>query len=69
MIKVTQVADDGTETASIEVDDFTIEVLYAGLAEMLKGATRTPAGTMPTSCELPREARRRRERILTRIHT
>ncbi len=41
MIKVTQVADDGTETASIEVDDFTIEVLYAGLAEMLKGATHT----------------------------
>ena len=35
MIKVTQVSDDGTETASIEVDDFTIEVLYAGLAEML----------------------------------
>jgi hypothetical protein len=69
MIKVTQVADDGTETASIEMDDFTIEVLYAGLAEMLKDATRTPAETIPTSCELPREARRRRERILTRIHT
>ena len=38
MIKVTQVADDGTETASIEVDDFTIEVVYAGLAEMLREA-------------------------------
>jgi hypothetical protein len=69
MIKVTQVAEDGTETVSIEVDDFTIETIYAGLAEMLRKAAQAPAETMPASCELPREARRRRERILTRIHT
>jgi hypothetical protein len=69
MIKVTQVAEDGTETASIEVDDFTIEVLYAGLAERLKEATHRAAETSSAGCELPREARRRRERILTRIHT
>ena len=35
MVKVIHLADDGTETASIEVDDFTIEVIYSGLAEML----------------------------------
>ena len=52
MIKVTQVADDGTETASIEVDDFTIEVLYAGLAEMLREAAETP-GSMTTTAVRP----------------
>jgi len=69
MIKVTHVADDGTETASIEVDDFTIEVLYAGLADMLHEAAKTPGGVTPSACDLPREARQRRQRILTRIHT
>jgi hypothetical protein len=69
MIKVTQVSDDGTETASIEVDDFTIEVLYAGLAEMLREAAETPGAVTPAPCGLPREARQRRQRILTRIHT
>jgi uncharacterized membrane protein len=69
MIKLTQVAEDGTETASIEVDEFTIETIYAGLAEMLRQAAQAPAETMPAACELPREERRRRQRILTRIHT
>jgi hypothetical protein len=69
MIKLTQVADDGTETASIEVDDFTIEVLYAGLAEMLREAAESPGTVTPATCELPRAARQRRQRILTRIHT
>ena len=38
MFRVTQLADDGTELAAVEVDDFTIEVLYSGLAEMLRAA-------------------------------
>ena len=41
MIKVIQVADDGTETVAIEVDDFTIEVVYSGIAEMLRQAAAT----------------------------
>jgi hypothetical protein len=68
MVKVIQVADDGTETAAIEVDDFTIEVIYSGLAEMLREAAES--GTVPqnvASCDLSREARQRREKILTRI--
>jgi hypothetical protein len=69
VIKVTQLSDDGTETASIEVDDFTIEVLYAGLAEMLREAAESPDTVRPATCDLPREARQRRQRILTRIHT
>ena len=38
MVKVIHLADDGTEMAAIEVDDFTIEVIYAGIAEMLREA-------------------------------
>jgi hypothetical protein len=67
MVKIIHVADDGTETASIEVDDFTIEVIYSGLAEMLReaAASQRPAATVPG--ELPRAARQRRERVLSRI--
>ncbi len=69
MIKVTQLADDGTETASIEVDEFTLEVIYAGLAEMLRDAAAASTEPTPTPAgELPREARQRRQRILTRLH-
>jgi hypothetical protein len=67
MVKVTQVADDGTETASIEVDDFTLEVIYSGLAEMLRNAATPRTPDAPPSCELSREARRRRQRVLSRI--
>jgi hypothetical protein len=69
MVKITQIADDGTETASIEVDDFTIEVIYSGLAEMLRdAATVTPSASAPASgCELSRDARQRRQRVLTRL--
>ncbi len=38
---------------SIEVDDFTIEVLYAGLAEMLREAVESPGTVTPATCELP----------------
>ncbi len=67
MVKVTQVADDGTETASIEVDDFTIEVIYSGLAELLREAAGEPVPEVVPGYELSREARQRREKILTRI--
>ncbi len=71
MIKVTQLAEDGTETASIEVDDFTIEVIYSGLAKMLHdaAAVRTPATARASAsaCGLPREARQRRQRVLGRL--
>ena len=67
MVRVIQFADDGTETAAIEVDDFTIEVVYAGIGEVLRQAAGPagPATSLPA--ELPREARQRRERILRRV--
>jgi hypothetical protein len=67
MVKVIHLADDGTEVASIEVDDFTIEVVYSGLASMLHeaAAARPPVST--PSCELSRQALERRRRVLGRL--
>jgi hypothetical protein len=67
MVRVTQIADDGSETAAIEVDDFTIEVIYSGLAEMLRAAAAARPAVSTPSGELPREARQRRQRVLSRI--
>ena len=67
MVKVIQLAEDGTETAAIEVDDFTIEVIYSGLAEMLRQAAASNEPAAPPSGDLPRAARQRREKILSRI--
>jgi hypothetical protein len=67
MIRVIHLADDGTEMASIEVDDFTIEVVYSGLAAMLHdaAAARPPVSAPP--CELSRQALQRRQRVLSRL--
>jgi hypothetical protein len=68
MVKVIQVAADGTEMAAIEVDDFTIEVIYSGIAEMLRQAAASNEETVAASgSDLPRAARQRREKILSRI--
>jgi hypothetical protein len=67
MVKVIQVAADGTEMAVIEVDDFTIEVIYSGIAEMLREAAAADEAAAAPEAELSREARRRREKILSRI--
>ena len=67
MVRVTQLADDGTELAAVEVDDFTIEVIYAGLADMLREAAATRPPVSAPSCDLPRQARQRRQRVLSRI--
>ena len=67
MVRLTQLADDGTELAAVEVDDFTIEVLYAGLAEMLRqGSAPRPPASAPAQ-ELSRQAQQRRQRVLGRI--
>jgi hypothetical protein len=69
MVKVTQLADDGTELASVEVDDFTIETIYAGLADMLRAAAVAQPLAGAPGCELTREARQRRQRVLGRVRT
>jgi hypothetical protein len=67
MVKVIHLADDGTEMAAIEVDDFTIEVVYSGIAEMLRVAATSDQLSPTPQCDLPRDARQRREKILGRI--
>jgi hypothetical protein len=67
MVKVIHLADDGTEVAAIEVDDFTIEVIYSGLADMLREAASAQGSPGLADGELPRAERQRREKILTRI--
>jgi hypothetical protein len=68
MVKVTQLADDGTETASIVVDDFTLEIIYSGLAEMLRHAANEPPQSSAPVNELSRQAQQRRDKILHRLH-
>jgi hypothetical protein len=67
MVRVTHVADDGTEVASIELDNFTIEVIYSGLAAMLRDAVAARPGAPAPSGELCREALQRRQRVLSRL--
>jgi hypothetical protein len=67
MVKVIRLADDGTEMATIEVDDFTIEVIYSGIADMLREAATSASVQVEPSAELSREARLRRDKILTRL--
>ena len=67
MVKITHLADDGTEVAVVELDDFTLEVVYSGLAEMLHEAAATHPSAVVSAPELSREARQRRQRVLSRI--
>jgi hypothetical protein len=53
--------------ASIEVDDFTIEVVYSGLAAMLHDAAAACPPVSTPSCEPSRQALQRRQRILSRL--
>jgi hypothetical protein len=66
MVRVTQIDDDGGEVAVIEVDDFTVEILYSGIAVMLKEAAVHPAAPVTTS-ELSPLTRQRRAKILQRL--
>ena len=67
MVKVIQLADDGSEMASIEIDDFTIEVVYSGLATMLHDAAAARVPLSAPSCEMSRQALQRRRRVLSRL--
>lgn len=67
MVKIIQVADDGTEKAAVELDDFTVEVIYSGIADMLRDAETAQSGHIVPSLDLSREERQRREKVLTKI--
>jgi hypothetical protein len=67
MIRVTHFDDDGTEIATVDFDDFTIEIIYSGLAERMREAAAIQPSVSGTPRELTHEARRRRQRVLSRI--
>jgi hypothetical protein len=67
MVKVIHMDDNGAEMATVEIDDFTIETVYAGIATLLRTASADAPVAPPQG--LSREARQRREKILTRIHS
>jgi hypothetical protein len=67
MVKVIQIDDNGAEMATVEIDDFTIETVYAGIATMLRAASATTPA--PVAGELSRQMRQRRQKLLTRIHS
>jgi hypothetical protein len=52
--------------ATVEIDDFTIETVYAGIAALLRTASAAP---LAPPAALSRQARQRRQKILTRIHS
>jgi hypothetical protein len=67
MVKIIHVADDGTESAAVELDDFTVEVIYAGIAAMLRDAEAAQAAHVAPASDLSREERQRRAKVLTKI--
>ncbi len=67
MFKVTRVADDGTDMASIEVDDFTMEVVYSGLAALLGDAAAANPPVLTSAGAPSRQALQRRQRVLSRL--
>jgi hypothetical protein len=66
MVKIVRISDDGTEMESVVLDDFTVEVVYSGISDMLRDASSNDQG-IAAPVDLSQEARRRREKVLTRI--
>ncbi|HVA09913.1 MAG TPA: hypothetical protein VNG12_24575 [Acidimicrobiales bacterium] len=66
MIRVVHIDDSGSECATVELDDFTVEILYSGISVMLREAAQKQAPPAPV-IQLSKEARSRRERVLNRI--
>jgi hypothetical protein len=66
MVRIVRLADDGTEMESVVLDDFTVEVVYSGISDMLRDAASNDQALAPP-VDLSQEARRRREKVLTRI--
>jgi len=67
MVKVIHIANNGAETASVELDDFTVQVIYSGIADMLREAASLQKAERAASCDFSLEGRRRREGVRKRI--
>jgi F0F1-type ATP synthase delta subunit len=51
----------------VELDDFTVEVIFSGIADMLRDAESAQAAHVVSAFDLSREERQRREKVLTKI--
>ncbi len=67
MVKVIHIANDGTETATVELDDFTVKVIYSGIADMLREAANLKKAERAAPCEF--EGRGRREKVRNRVRS
>jgi hypothetical protein len=67
MVKIIHLADDGSERATIVLEDFTVEVVYSGIADMLREAGVAERTEIAMPSNVSREGRLRRDKILSRI--
>jgi len=58
MVKVIHIANIGTETATVELDDDIVEVMYSGIADMLREAARLQKAERAAPCDFSLEGRR-----------
>jgi hypothetical protein len=70
MVRIFHLDDDGNQMAEIELDDFTIEILYSGIAELLRTAAQEQSQSAPNGSAQPSsKERQRREKILARLRS
>jgi hypothetical protein len=68
MVKIVHHDENGNQVAEIELDDFTIEILYSGIAELLRIAAQEQSRAAHAApVELSSKERQRREKILARL--
>ena len=56
MVKVIHIANIGTETATVELDDSVVEVLYSGIADMLREAATLQNAERAAPCDVSLES-------------
>lgn len=59
MVRVIHIANIGTETATVELDDTIVEVKYSGIADMLSEAARLQKAERAAPCDVSLESHRR----------
>jgi hypothetical protein len=68
MVRIVHLDENGNQMAEIELDDFTIEILYSGIAELLRTAAQEQSRSSFTGPPPPSsQERQRREKILARL--
>lgn len=69
MIKVIHVANVGTETTSLELDDFIVEVKFSGIADLLREAATLQKAERAAPCEFSLESPPGYEGVRSRVRS